>query len=231
MSSVVRTERTLDKDGLVVPPPGWELTRKYAADWDVDLSDPITDFDVYNQSVDDVRDLAWLIRGIPSIKVAVLGSTVVELLQLNWLPCWVPLGMVNLNTAALVAQVEVARKSYASLGPRAKTNMRKDIPAHVRRVLARVKLTAETTFMIRHVSKFAVVSVPGYGKGKDVEVLKADFMETYEHSSMLFQNKDLWRELCGRRVEAGKSHILKSGECAVMRDFVRKGEEALAAPP
>ena len=73
----------------------------------------------------------------------------------------------------------------------------------------------------------AIVAIPKLGN--NVPVIRADFQETYEHSSVLFRNKDLWLELCGRRVEAAKAYLSKSPDSDVMRGFLGKNEEVLKA--
>lgn len=225
LGSFVPTPRVVNELGLVIPPPGWQVNSAYAALWNPDFSGPEVSVEDHNDSVAEVADVAWLIAGIRHVKVAVLGSGVVEVLSLSWKPCWVPLHMVCLDSEHLKTQVTLRKKKYGRLGDQAKNGMRHTIPAHVGRVLALARLTKESTFLVKQVIKFAVITVPDLGD--NVEVIKADFKDTFEHSSALFTNKELWKELCRRRVEAARSHLTSEKDSTIMREFLRRNEDAL----
>lgn len=225
VGSFVFTPRFVDEKGVVIPPPDWQTNPKLVCTETPDFPSTSDDPDDYNNSVTDVTEIAWLIAGISHVKVAVFDSKILELLQLFWKPCWVPLHMVSINSERLKAELEREKKKYSGFGELAKGGLRRTIPAHVRKVLALYHLTKETSFLIRQVNKYAIITVPELGN--NVEVIKADFIETYEHSSALFTNKELWKELCKRRIEAAEALLKTETTSKVLQEFIEKNTEDL----
>lgn len=223
-SYFVPTPKAVDGSGEVVPPDDWHKNKRYAALWDLDFSGPEVDPDEYNAMVSEVTDLAWLVAGIRHCKLAVLGSTVLELVNLTWKPCWVPLHMVEIDSPKLEEQLKQEKTRYKKLGPKGKFNRRKTIPQHVNRVMAIWRLTKETTFLLRQINQYAIVPVPDLGE--NIEVIKADFRDTYEHSSALFMNKKLWADLLVRRVEAANC-FNKENKSSLVEEFKARAQQGL----
>jgi hypothetical protein len=228
LGSLVPTPRVVNEQGEVIPPVNWARSPQYKAIWGVDFSIPEGDPIAYNKKVQDVADVAWLISGINHVKVAVWESEVLELVNLQWKPTWVPLQMVHLDSSRIEQQLSAQRKRYEVLGSAAKFGLRKTIPGHVKRVLALYHLNDQETFMIQQITKFAVITIPELGE--NIDVVKADFKRTYEHSSVLYKNNELWKELCARRIESAKKclPVASLDDQKVISEFVERCEKEIA---
>lgn len=220
----VPTLRAVNGDGQVVPPDGWEADDRYASRWDSPFGEAI-DPEEYNNRITEVKDVAWLLAGIRSAKLAVKGSQVLELLNLTWKPCWVPLNLVELDSERLTGQLEAERRKYEASPFRTKMQHRRTIPPLVLRVLSLYHLTQNSKFLLRSIFKFSVVTSPELGD--NVEVIKCDFRATFEHSSALFMNQEMWKRLCEVRIEAASRFLRDLGDSEEMKTFKAKANENL----
>ena len=230
-SVLIKTKRKLLESGECTTPDGWNQQIEYEAKWDLDPfhgDEDEVDPNDYNNEVDDLEDIAWMLSGINHVKVAVYESKVLELMFLSWKPEWVPLHLVSFDFLKLKTQLKVLKTKYAKLNEDAKINLKKDIPHHIKRSLALYRLSDGSKFLIKQVIKFAVVKMPGQ-RGL-LEVVKVDFRHTYEHCSALFRNEKAYESLYRRRIEGAKAFLKVNDDLnsvEIMQNFVTRSETEL----
>ena len=220
----VPVPRCYNPEGVQVPPEDWETNISFLATWNLDFGGEAQTVGVHNQKAADLDEVAWFVAGINHVRLAVLGSSVVELVLIMWKPCWVPLDMVKL-TPQLKTQVQAQKKKFKARKLQSKRDRRRNITSIVYRVLASWILDDPTRFRARQINEYADVLVDGLRDR--TEVVLADFLPSFEHCSCLLGCDDLWKELYIRRVEAGNAYLRRRGPCEVMSKFVKKAEELL----
>ena len=227
--SFIPTPRNVDESGDVVPPDGWEVNPNYAAIVDPEIPEEAMNARDYNSRVRDIREVAWLLTGISDVKLAVLGDVVLELVHITWSPCWVPIKLVVLDTDQLNVELNREKKAWEKKGPRARKGIQGTIPGMVQKTLALFRLMGDSQYLLRQITKYAVIpSLSADDAESDVEVVRADFKETYEHSTALFLNPELWKELCKRRIEAAEAYLVKNEESPVMKKFLEDMKAKIA---
>ena len=227
--SFVPTPKAVDEYGNVVPPDGWDADPNYAAIVDPEIPAEAMNARDYNSRISDIREVAWLLTGISDVKLAVLGDVVLELVHITWSPCWVPIHHVVLDNDQLNVELDREKKIWEKKGPRAKKGIQGTIPGMVRRTLALFRLNGDSKYPLRQVTKYAVIpSLNADDAEPEVEVIRADFKDTYEHSTALFLNPELWKELCKRRVEAAEAYTAKNEESLVMKKFLEDMKTKIA---
>ena len=214
----VKTPKGRDEAGEVIPPVEWDKKPRYAARWIHTFNDPY--HDILNRKAKRPDQLRWLIAGIPNVILAQHRLKVLELVRIKWKPCWVPLHMTIRTGEVIEKELEESKNRYDSLSPDNKEALRRDIPKFVERVLGRVTLTEDTCFDISQIHRFGIINLGG----EDVEVVKADFKPTWEHSSALSRVKGLWHDLSLRRIEAC-SKLLKDSSTPTLQEFLKYSQE------
>ena len=224
----IHTPRLKDNAGLMIPPQGWNENVDYAAGWDLEefeIDEEVVLSHDYNLQVKDIKEVAWLISGINHVKLAVFQEKILELLFLTWKPCWVPLRLVIIDSDKLRSELKSRRDDYNKSPKRVKDNLKRDIPGHVARTLALYRLTNETKFLVKQINKYAIIHVPEFNSS--AQVVKADFVPTYEHSSVLFRNEEVYKTLYMRRIEASSAFLKTNEDSHLMKEFLERSKDEL----
>ena len=216
----------LVENGKIVPPSNRDKDHKYGVKWHLQAPLEHLDDEEYNSSLSSLKDfekMAWLVKGINHVKLAVFEGEVLELLFFNWESCWVPLNLVLLDSRKLKLEKEQQEDRWENSSQDAKDRLRKEIPSHFEKIMALVRLTNRTKLRVTQITKYAcLVDEEGFY----VDAVKVQFKQTYEHCTALL-GRTLYRNLYLRRIEAAQAY-LKRTTCTIMERFLSKAREELA---
>lgn len=198
--------------GRFLPPPKWMRTREFVPQWflpcgDADSIDPQT----HNLGIvrsGKVSDFAWLVSGVRDVVVARWDGEVRELCHIAWKPCWIPLQLIDKDgLPSFQVSLKQAEHKYITLLKKRQEQLNRFIHPQILRFLCSFKTSPWQLFRVHRVSQYARVDLDG----RKVDVVKAQFCDSYEHCSSLIASVDLWIQVNEKRVEAGQK-LLKIAE-------------------
>lgn len=229
-SAVLRfTPKVLDDEGNVIKPEGWDKDVRYLASWEQDFTDEDMDTNKHNDEVEKIQDIAWMVTGFNFVDLAVFEDQVLELMNINWHTCWVPLHMVNLTPKGAqqpLLEIVKLKEEYHQLTLQQRKSLNKSIPNFVTKLLCRQRLLEESKFEVQSAFKYAKTDLSELGLNSQEEVVKCNFKATFEHCSMLFKSKDLWKALYERRLER-VNKLLKGNQSPTLKQFKERVEAHL----
>lgn len=218
----VKTPKAKDAEGKIIPPPGWDKNKNYAARWESDFPDDLISLAQFNSTATELEEVGWPLAAVRGVSLALYKGEVLEILSLAWKPHWVPLTLVDIDTKQLADELKVRKSLYNQQTSDSISQMNRTIEPVVRRVLTWFEVTEISRWSIRQINKYSEIRRPG--TEVTIPVIKADFTDSFEHSSMLLLHRNLWKELYQRRIRVA-SDFLQKNNAPIMRKFKEKAEK------
>jgi hypothetical protein len=229
---IVRTPlSTITTNGKfqVIQPKNWTLNTDYRIRWRFPsrvVGMRQYHIRAYNSRSDSLEDFAWLVRSIRCVHLAIPTErcrVYRELCRIRWKKCWAPTTLLRGACPNYDEQLEEAKKRYFALPPQQRKQLGKSAYIGHCRILASFPDPKDSRFIAHRVSRYAQVNY----KGTPIDVIEAEWMETFEHCSQLCDNLELWQQLYHQRLRALSAMVITDGHLPLWHNTKQKCEEAL----
>lgn len=146
-----------------------------------------------------VADFGWLVSGLRDIVIGVSSSEIRELCHVGWQTCWIPLNLINHKSHPNFGlSLEDEKGKFYRLPSKRKTQLKRYMHLRILKFLISFQESPWKLFHVHRVLEYAIITL----EGDNVEIVKAQFCDSYEHCSALLCSVELWFEVNDRRVEA-----------------------------
>lgn len=182
-----------------------------------DRQDPEDQVDLENLKCakeDRLEDWSWRLASIRGAHYAFTQGNkpqVQEVLKLAWKDEWIPIHLADFKLVKSLEAVLAATKvTYFKRSPQSRQGQALAlVPALIAYLDSKTKTLLP--FIVRSINKYAQVKVGG----DVIDVVHCQFLDTYEHASMLWKTEVLWRDVyqCRQNSLQDKlksSHLLDS---------------------
>lgn len=191
----------------MMPPHSWNRSMSLIPLWCLPLrGNPGIDIDENNLEASRRRriwDFAWMVAGVRSVKVASHAGIIRELVYIAWTPCWIPLCMMQESKSHphFKETLEKARTVYETTTK--KRQQQRGIYLHPTILSFMIEEKEEDwdLFYGYRVIEYAITRTE---KAQHIEIIRTEFLQTYEHCSALANSWDLWTEVYKQRLAASQ---------------------------
>lgn len=215
----VPTYNIKNDKGTLEPRKGWSADKIHGVVWLKPEEGVCLDMHEHNKRVSCFGDIAWAVSSIRCVRIELVKKELQEVVEIGWVPCWVPLKQVNVDTPKLEQELVKAKATFAKKGPQAKANFRRRIPGYIKRFLNLGELSLETKFYLIQIHQYALIKATD---GSEEEAIRAEFADSFEHCSALFRSPTLWLDVYKRRQEAAKAMIRNHPKTSIYQVYLKE---------
>ena len=140
------------------------------------------------------------------------APTIVEVVRLGWRPCWVPLQLTDCKEFGDAAgSLAKARRTWDASAPKVRQRLAAQ-PAVWQQVYLATATPPSDRHVVRHVTHFAVLPPEITGRDSDLEVVRAEWEDSWEHCSQVSPSHALWAQLLRARLIALREELARAGQ-------------------